>query len=819
MKQVISIALGLATCLSQCQPIAWTQQIPSALVAGVQDVEFSPDGSRTYVLTSTLGSNRYGLNCLDSFGNLVWAKSFTPGPVDVLPQVLVTSNDAIYVTGRAYEHSLRKFISRIDLNGNELWFTVNPVTDNELRSYPGSKSVLIGTSLFVPMNTNNPTGTYIEELDVATGNRLNFVRLWGLDGNFLSGNLSKTLHDEIVVAEMFNHPNGDQYNACGIHWLTKGLVTRGTMSARLAGSGIDPHTHTFASALDDADSVSASSMSSYQSQGFPWDFSFMKVPASFDIERFRVTPRFYGQIGRIETPNSLIVDWDGNSVMGAQVQTSETGYDMGLVCYDSKVNLRWTHSFDEDGFESGARNSNAIATGNGYTYISFTTHRSLTNFVTTKSIDNTTGSILWSDQSEVDTTFETSAIDADSQGNTVSAWVGKTALGAPVLTVRRYQATVRPKPSELYGWGSNIAGNLGVGIGGISPVVSTATLVPGHRGLEAIDGGQNGAGAAVADHIKFWGSNDRGQFGRFDFTGSSLPVGGLGDFGDKKLAIGRNHGIGLGEAGIPRTFGDNTFGQRGGPIGGPPETTRWINIPALDVGTGYDTTFVISNARWVYSCGNNVAGQLGDVTTGTTRDSFGVVRRSAQQVLTSVVSADGGQNHSLFLDLAGKVWACGSNTLGQLGSPSFGTVSRYAVSVPNLSGISAIACAEYSSYAVKSDGTLWAWGSNNRGQLGDGTTTRRLTPVQVPVPGTVIKVAAGREHALALTSDGFVYAWGANSYGQLGNGSVFDARIPTKVRGITGATIIGAGWYQSYALGQRLQLRGVKPAGESRNEP
>jgi alpha-tubulin suppressor-like RCC1 family protein len=78
------------------------------------------------------------------------------------------------------------------------------------------------------------------------------------------------------------------------------------------------------------------------------------------------------------------------------------------------------------------------------------------------------------------------------------------------------------------------------------------------------------------------------------------------------------------------------------------------------------------------------------------------------------------------------------------------------------------------SLILKSDGTVWATGGNQYGQLGDGTTTNRSTPVQANIT-SVVYVAAGKHHSLALKSDGTVWAWGANHSGQLGDGTMTDA--------------------------------------------
>src|SRR5206468_9417345 len=139
-----------------------------------------------------------------------------------------------------------------------------------------------------------------------------------------------------------------------------------------------------------------------------------------------------------------------------------------------------------------------------------------------------------------------------------------------------------------------------------------------------------------------------------------------------------------------------------------------------------------------------------------------------------------GNSFSLALALDGAVWAWGLNTNGQLGD---GTVIQRNVpvriaSLGSGSGVIAIAAGNSHSLAVKSDGTIWVWGLNSNGQLGDGSTTQRNTPVQVLDVSSVgfltrvIGAAAGGSHSLALMSDGTVLAWGLNASGQIGDGTL-----------------------------------------------
>ncbi|MDR1564769.1 MAG: hypothetical protein LBS74_07415 [Oscillospiraceae bacterium] len=92
---------------------------------------------------------------------------------------------------------------------------------------------------------------------------------------------------------------------------------------------------------------------------------------------------------------------------------------------------------------------------------------------------------------------------------------------------------------------------------------------------------------------------------------------------------------------------------------------------------------------------------------------------------------------------------------------------------------------QYHTIALMEDGTVWAWGQNDFGQLGDGTTTNRLSPVQVSGLSNVTTVSAGYNHNLALKSDGTVWAWGQNSYGQIGDGTTTSRRTPVQISGLT----------------------------------
>jgi alpha-tubulin suppressor-like RCC1 family protein len=165
-------------------------------------------------------------------------------------------------------------------------------------------------------------------------------------------------------------------------------------------------------------------------------------------------------------------------------------------------------------------------------------------------------------------------------------------------------------------------------------------------------------------------------------------------------------------------------------------------------------------------------------------------------VVTGMVAAGG--NSTLGLKSDGTLWAWGANPWGQLGDGTT-TFRPSPVQVTGLSSVITVAAGQNHSLAVKSDGTVWAWGYNGYGQLGDGTTTQRSAPVQVTGLSSVITVAAGQNHSLALKSDGSLWAWGSNGFGQLGDGTTTQRTAPVQITGVTGVAAIAAGQDHSLA--------------------
>lgn len=140
----------------------------------------------------------------------------------------------------------------------------------------------------------------------------------------------------------------------------------------------------------------------------------------------------------------------------------------------------------------------------------------------------------------------------------------------------------------------------------------------------------------------------------------------------------------------------------------------------------------------------------------------------------------GGQKHSLLIDELGNLWAWGENERGQVGTGD--DIDRTVpVNLRKGEGWISIAAGLQHSLAVRDDGTLWAWGRNSEGQLGNGSTAEVLEPVQIGADTDWASVAAGDHHSLARKADGSLYAWGKNTSGQVGNGKFTPVKDPVLI--------------------------------------
>ncbi len=201
----------------------------------------------------------------------------------------------------------------------------------------------------------------------------------------------------------------------------------------------------------------------------------------------------------------------------------------------------------------------------------------------------------------------------------------------------------------------------------------------------------------------------------------------------------------------------------------------------------------------VYSADINYYGQLCD---GTTADKNTPTLIST---LSNVVGISAGGTISVFLKNDGTVWSCGANHAGQLGTTVTNgiavngyPISSVPVQVSSLSNVKKVVAGWYYALALKTDGTVWAFGYNGYCRLGTSGISNSTQPIQVPGLTNIVDIDASFGHSLALKSDGTVWAWGRNAYGQVGNGATIDVCAPVQV--LSDAVSISVGGSHSAAL-------------------
>ena len=229
-----------------------------------------------------------------------------------------------------------------------------------------------------------------------------------------------------------------------------------------------------------------------------------------------------------------------------------------------------------------------------------------------------------------------------------------------------------------------------------------------------------------------------------------------------------------------------------------PMTVVFYLTSLRSISAGEDHTVVVRTDGSLWAWGTNRYGRLGD---GTTIDSPSPTRIGAD---TDWVYASAGYSHTVAVKTDGSLWAWGSNEWNQLGygaaSASLVPVQIGAVAGRPAGGWASVSAGREHTMAVGADGSLWGWGRNLAGHLGDGTTTNRHVPTRIGADSDWYYVSAGRAHTVGIRTDGSLWIWGANWSGQLGNGLLTGSPAPVQVGSDTNWASVSAGRWHTMAV-------------------
>ncbi len=424
----------------------------------------------------------------------------------------------------------------------------------------------------------------------------------------------------------------------------------------------------------------------------------------------------------------------------------------------------------------------------------------------------------------------------------LSAPGGTALMGARSLVAGYYHTCALMEDTSVKCWGNNGNGQLGDGTNTRQPYPVPVLRASGGQsltGVRSLVAGLSHACALMEDNsIKCWGRNISGQLGNGTTENQTYPVAVLERSGGPSLtnvlsiAAGDNHTCALMNDHSMKCWGDNRYGQLGTRAsenhyypGGVLESLGGSNLTGIrSIKTGGVHTCALMNDHSIKCWGDNSFGQLGDGTITNHDFPTPVLTTSRGQPLNGVQAMELGFSHTCVLmnDRSVKCW--GDNGFGQLGN---GSTSRYPSPTPTLisrggdrlMAIRSVVTGNTHACALMEDTSVKCWGYNEYGQLGDGTTTNRPSPVDVlSAPGGaaltgVTSLVTGNLHTCALMNNNTIKCWGNNDLGQLGDGTTTNRPSPVDVLSAPGGTAlmgvraIAAGSLHTCALMQGLSIK------------
>ncbi len=370
------------------------------------------------------------------------------------------------------------------------------------------------------------------------------------------------------------------------------------------------------------------------------------------------------------------------------------------------------------------------------------------------------------------------ALIATSEAVSDTAAVTVTVLTLASVTAGDLHSCAVTTNGAAYCWGHNEYGQLG---DGSLPSRAIPTAVAGGLTFAALATWEfHSCAVTTAGAAYCWGGNGSGKLGDGSIASSTVPVAVTGGLTFSAVATGWDHTCGLTVSGAAYCWGRNDDGELGNgsttPSLVPVAVSGGLTFSAVRT-WGIHTCGLTTNGA-AYCWGSNFAGQLGD---GSTTSSSVPVAVSGGFTFTAISA---GRFHTCGLTASGVAYCWGDNGFGQLGD---GTTTMRPTPVAVSGGLTFVALAGggYHTCGLTASGAAYCWGRNSENELGDGGSgiNRRPSPTGVAGGLSFTAISAGGLHTCAFATTGTVYCWGYNAFGELGNGTGTDSSVPVRVLG------------------------------------
>jgi alpha-tubulin suppressor-like RCC1 family protein len=397
-----------------------------------------------------------------------------------------------------------------------------------------------------------------------------------------------------------------------------------------------------------------------------------------------------------------------------------------------------------------------------------------------------------------------------SSTSTPTAWPASPAYNISHIAAFKQSLALQANGTVL-SWG--YGGAYGTGLGSNSNV-SAATVIPGMAHIkEVVTMGDNSGAIDSGGQLWLWGNNAGGSLG-LGITGAVQAPTATGINGMTSLGGASDHVIASGPSWGILGSGSNGNGQLA--MGSTVSTVGWEysfladtnGYSAVAAGNGF--TLALYKDGSVHSVGRNDVGELGMGTSGGS-----TIADAKIPSLNNIIALAAGDRFALALRADQTVWSWGNDDYGQLGNGNTMDAAS-PVPVPGLTGITMVAAGADHAVAVSNTGAVFVWGRSNHYQLGLGSLNEVTSPTQLTgFTGTPLAVSASGDHTLLLTTTG-LYSFGSNGAGECGQGSTTDIQAPTLISGLSNIAQVAAGRYHSMVLtcaGQILAF-GDDSAGE-----